>query len=192
MMTRTVSVIVREDDPGWWAWSPQCPGLTAGDETEVELLRSLPGTIAYYFEDDHVDEEIDIRLHAEREVSGVFLRVARDEQQVARQEVADRVAAALADPDLAGLLRNAPPNWAGEVVYVCALPTDTRSWLDNQLEAGDGAVIVAVPLSDTALWVRAFGDQAATVPPDTGASATSATFREVTRAPDQERILVPA
>jgi hypothetical protein len=198
MMTRTVSVIVREDDPSWWAWSPQCPGLTAGHETEAELLQSLPGTIAWYFEDDHSDYDFDIQIHVEREVGGVFIRVAHDEQYAARQEVADRIAAALANPVLAERLRGAPANWAGEVVFICALPTDTRAWLDHQTEEGDGAVIVFVPLSGTTLWARAFGDQPADVPVSPGLPVNAgdpvrpATFGEVTRTPDRQRILVPA
>ncbi len=191
-------MIVREDEPSWWAWSPQCPGLTAGEETEVELLRSLPGTIAWCFEDDHPGEDFDMRVHVEREVGGVFLRVARDEQHAARQEVADRIIVALADPDLAERLRAAPPNWAGEVVYICALPTDTRDWLDNQIEEGDGTVNVVVPLSSNVLWVRAYGDQPASVPANAelptnmGDPMRQATFADVAQAPDQQRILVPA
>jgi hypothetical protein len=197
-MTKIISVVVREDEPSWWAWSPQCPGLTAGHETEAELLRSLPDTIAYYFEDDQPDGDFDIQVHVEREVGGVFIRVARDERYPARQEVADRIAAALADPVLAERLRKAPSDEFGEVTYVCALPTDTRAWLDNQLEERHGVVNVAVPLSGTTLWARAFGDQPADVPanPELPANAgdpvRSATFGEVTRTPDHQRILVPA
>jgi hypothetical protein len=204
-MTKIVSAVLREDEPSWWVSSPQCPGLIAGDETEAELLRSLPGTIAYYFEDDHPDGDFDIQIHVEREVAGVIVRIARDDQQGARQQVADRIGAALANPRLAERLRAAPSNWDGEVIYICALPTDTRAWLDNQLEEGDGAVNVVVPLSDTLLWVQTFGAQPTDLPAEpehpakTGSPMrpaafgdVTATFADVTQAPDQQRILVSA
>jgi predicted RNase H-like HicB family nuclease len=204
-MTKPVSVIAREEKEGWWVWSPQCPGLVTGGETEAGLLRSLPGTIAYYFEDDHPGEDFEIVVHAEREVGGVFIRVARDEQHTARQKVADRIVAALADPALAQLLRNAPAGQFDEVVYICALPTDTRAWLDDQLEERRGAVNVVVPLSPAVLWIRAYGGQPFDAPahPEFPANTASplrpaafgnatATFADATRTPDRQRILVPA
>jgi hypothetical protein len=204
-MTKLVSVIAREEQGVWGAWTPQFPGLVTGGDTEAKFLRSLPGTIAWCMDDDHPGEDFEIVVHAEREVSGVIIRVARDDQHAARQEVADRIAAALADPHLAERLRSAPPNWAGEVVYVCALPADTRAWLDRQIEEGDGAVNVVVPLSPAVLWIRAFGDQPADVPAETKHLAKTsspirpeafrdltATFADATQAPDQQRILVPA
>src|SRR5262245_41524226 len=119
-MTRLVSVIACGDDEGGWgAWTPQIPDLVTGDDTEAELLVSLPGTIAWCFEDDGIDEDFEIRLHVEREAGdGVLVRVARDEQQAAREEVADRIVAALADPELAVRLRNVPTNMYGEVIYI--------------------------------------------------------------------------
>jgi hypothetical protein len=117
----------------------------------------------------------------------------RDEQQAAREQVAERIVAALDDPDLGARLRAAPSNMFGEVIYICALPTDTRAWLDNQVEEVRGAVNVAVPLSAAVLWVRAFGGQPASLPPpDTGDPAHPATFADVTQTPDRQRILVPA
>jgi hypothetical protein len=152
-------------------------------------------------EEDHPGEDFEIVVHAEREVGGVVIRVARDEQHAARQEVADRIAAALADPRLAERLRSAPQNWAGEVVYVCALPTDARAWLDRQIEEGDGAVNVVVPISRTVLWIRAYGDQPTDLPANAGTGdpayppafgAVTGTFADATQAPDRQRILVPA
>jgi hypothetical protein len=191
-MTKLVSVILREEAEGWWAHTPQIPDLVTGDDTEAELLASLPGTIAWCFEDDGIDDDFDIQLHVEREVGGVFVRVARDEHQAARQEVADRITAALADPDLAERLRNAPRNRVGDVVYICVLPTDTHAWLDDQLEERRGAVNVVVPLSATVLWARAYRGQRAGIPPDAGHQAQPATFAEATHTPDRQRILVPA
>jgi predicted RNase H-like HicB family nuclease len=204
-MTKLVSVIAREEQGVWGALTPQFPDLSTGGDTEAELLRSLPGTIAWCMEDDYPGEDFEIVVHVEREVGGVFIRVARDEQHAARQKVADRIVAALADPDLAERLRQAPAGQFDEVIYICALPTDTRAWLDNQLEERRGAVNVVVPLSDTVLWVQTFGDQPAGIParPELPAKTGSpmrpatfgdvtATFADATQAPDQQRILVPA
>src|SRR4030095_14465551 len=107
-MTKLVSVIAREEQGVWGALTPQFPNLVTGGDTEAELLQSLPGTIAWCMEDDYPGEDFEIVVHAEREVGGVFIRVARDERHAARQKVADRIAAALSDPYLAERLRNAP------------------------------------------------------------------------------------
>ncbi len=193
-MTRTVHVIVREDGPSWSAWSPQCPGLAISKPTRTGMLRSLPGTIAWYFEDDPLahDDALDIRVHIERTVGGVVIRVAHDDHRAARQEVANRVIAALGNPDFAERLRAAPRNWADEVACICALPTDTRAWLASQLyDEGDGAV-VAVPVSGTFLWARPFEGGHTGAPPDADDSARRMTFEEVTQTPDREQLLVCA
>jgi hypothetical protein len=192
-MAKLVSVIIRGEKEGWWAWTPQCPELITGRNTEAKLLRSLPKTLAWCFEEDGDIDDIDIRIHVERKVGdGVVVRVARDERQDARQAVADRFVAALADPDLAGRLRAAPQNPVGEVVYICALPTDTRVWLEDQMEDRRGAVNVVVPVSGTMLWTWPVGDQPGDAAPNTGDAAPPATFGDVARASDRQRILVPA
>jgi predicted RNase H-like HicB family nuclease len=191
-MAKRVSIIVREDDPSWWAWSPQCPGLMAGDETEADLLRSLPETIDFYFEDDDVDD-FDIQFHVERPMGdGVFVRVARDERQAARQEVADRIAAALAVPASAERLRKAPSDQFGEVTYVCALPTDTRAWLECQLDDKHGPVNVVVPVSDTTLWTWAVRARPIDAAANADEAPPSATFGEAAQTKDRRRIFVPA
>lgn len=191
-MTKLISIIARVEKEGWWVWSPQCPGLVAGEATEAELLRSLPETIALYFEDDDIDD-FDIQVHVERDAGdGVFVRVARDGRQAARQEVADRIVAALADPDVAARLRKAPSDQFGEVVYVCGLPTDTRAWLENQLDEKHGPVNVAIPVSGTTLWARAFGDEPVDADPDASDAMSAPTFGEAARASDQQRVLVLA
>jgi hypothetical protein len=206
-MTRLVNVIAYEEQGNWGAWTPQIPDLTTGGDSEAKLLRSLPVTIAWCFEGDGIDDDFKIVVHVEREVGGVFIRVARDEHHAARQKVADRIVAAISDPYLAERLRNAPAGQFDEVTFVCALPTDTRAWLDDQLEERRGAVNVVVPLSPAVLWIRAYGDQPTDRPSNPEAPANAgtsdpaisptfgsmtATFADATRAPDRQRILVPA
>jgi hypothetical protein len=192
-MTRLVSVIAHGEKEGWGAHTPQIPDLVIAEATEAELLASLPGTIAWCFEGDRIDDDFAIEIHVEREVArSVFVRVARDDKRAAREAVADRIVAALADPELGARLRAAPANMFGEVVYICALPTDTRPWLDNQVEEVRGSVNVVVPVSGTVLWVRAYGGQPAALPSEAGHQGLAATFAEATHTPDRQRILVPA
>ena len=61
-------------------------------------------------------------------------RIALDEHRDERQGVHTRIGRVLAIPEQAQYLLAGPPNAVGEVVYTCAVPADTISWLVEQLD----------------------------------------------------------
>ena len=54
----------------------------------------------------------------------------------------------LAIPEQAQYLLAGPPNAVGEVVYTCAVPADTISWLVDQLDPRGDALVAAVAIAD--------------------------------------------
>ncbi|KLL12991.1 MULTISPECIES: hypothetical protein [Protofrankia] len=153
-MTRTIAAIVRRDGESWSAWSPQCPGLAVAEPTEAELRKALPEALTWYFDGD---SDFDTLIHLEQELRGVVVRTAQDRFGWERQMVAERVGAALGVESQAEQLRTAEPNSAGEIVYVCALPTDPVSWLTAQLDEAADPVAVALPAAESMLWTLRFG-----------------------------------
>ncbi|ETA02993.1 hypothetical protein CcI156_03220 [Frankia sp. CcI156] len=152
-MSKVVSVLVRRDGPCWSAWSPQCPGLVAAETTAEEMRAALPDLIAWYFDGD---PDVNLRIHLELEVRGVIVRIAQDADAWERQLVAERLGAALGMDSQAEQLRAVRANAAGEVVYVCALPSDQISWLTGQMDDEDDAVVVALPATESELWTLQF------------------------------------
>ncbi|MCK9896884.1 hypothetical protein [Frankia sp. AgB32] len=153
-MTRAITVIVRRDGESWSAWSPQCPGLAVAEPTAAELRGALPEALTWYFDGD---SDFEILVHLEQELRGVVVRIAQDAFGWERQLVAERLGAALGVEDQAERLRAAPPNSAGEIVYVCALPTDPISWLTTQVGDVADPVVVALPAAEAMLWTLQFG-----------------------------------
>ncbi|EIV94043.1 hypothetical protein [Frankia sp. QA3] len=153
-MTRAVSVIVRRDGVSWSAWSPQCPGLAIAEPTATELRSAFPDALAWYFDGNR---DLDMQIHLEQELRGVVIRIAQDTQVWERQLVAGRLGAALGVDSQAAELRSAALNAAGEIVYVCALPSDPVSWLTAQMDDETDAVVVTLPSAESMLWTLQFG-----------------------------------
>lgn len=180
-MTRAITVIVRRDGESWSAWSPQCPGLAVAEPTAAELRGALPEALAWYF---YGDFDFEILVHLEQELRGVVVRIAQDDFLWERQLVAERLGAALGVEDQAEQLRAAPANSAGEVVYVCALPSDSISWLTAQTEEISDPVVVALPVAESMLWTLQLGGGRRTgagtagagYPPDTTFGEIMTTF----------------
>ncbi|ONH59423.1 hypothetical protein CcI49_15655 [Frankia sp. CcI49] len=153
-MTRAITVIVRRDGESWSAWSPHCPGLAVAEPTAAELRGALPEALTWYFDGD---SDFEILVHLEQELRGVVVRIAQDAFVWERQLVAERLGAALGVQEQAERLRAAPSNSAGEVVYVCTLPSDSISWLTAQLDDVADPVVVALPAAESTLWTLQFG-----------------------------------
>lgn len=122
-------------------------------------------------------------MHVESEVRGIVFRVCQDEHRWARHHVVDRLAAVLGDPDQAPHLAARDSNALGDVVFVCAMPTDTLDWVERQMDPED-ALNMAVSVADAMIWVSTFrrGD----FQPDHshGALPTTATIAEVMQLED--------
>jgi hypothetical protein len=146
-----VELIVRRDGDTWAAWSPQCPGLAIIQVSEPDLVREARSAVREYL----ADPRAELRLHVESEVRGVVFRVCQDEHRWARHHVIDRLAAALGDPDQAADIAARAPSALGDVVFVCAMPTDTLEWVQRQMEPGD-ALNMAISVADALIWVSTF------------------------------------
>lgn len=150
-MREPLQLIVRltDDSDRVYATSPQAPGLVFGRESLAELRADLQDVLAFHFERSGPFE---VTEHHERhyELAGgeLVTRLAIDEHRDERQQVYDRLGRALRVPGQADALVSAVTNKAGEVVYVCALPTDTFGWLAAQLDGTGDALVAALNTAD--------------------------------------------
>jgi hypothetical protein len=154
---QTIDVIVYVEDGMWTATSPQVPGLVGGRESGDELARDLPDMLRFA---EVNPDDLTMRIHQETLISapeGDFVtRVARDEHFSMRREVAARIESALTIDIQREDMFDAPRTPTGEVLYICAVPTDTVRWLVEQLHPdGDGAV-AAVCVADDMIWAAHF------------------------------------
>jgi hypothetical protein len=144
-----IHLLIRDTGEGFYATSPQAPGLAYGRATRADLRADLDDVLTFHFDRPgpfHVIE------HHERqyEFDGreLVTRIALDEHRDDRQEVYSRLGRALAVPDQLRSLLEGPVNGLGEIIYVCALTTDTIGWLAAQLDPRGDAVTVALAIAD--------------------------------------------
>jgi predicted RNase H-like HicB family nuclease len=144
-----IHLIVRETGEGFYATSPQAPGLAYGRATLAELRADLDDVLAFHFNRGGPFKVLEHRERQQGLDGGELVaRIADDEHRDQRQEVDARLGRALAVSGQARSLLDGPTNRAGEVVYVCAVPSDTIGWLAAQLDPRGDAVIVAVAIAD--------------------------------------------
>ncbi len=91
----------------------------------------------------------------------------------ARHLPADRIAAVLGVEEQARVMRSAPANSLGDVVYVTVLPADTVDWLTRRMDLDGDALTVALPIADALLWTATFESEMGMVT-RTWASSTAA------------------
>lgn len=153
MNGRTIHLVTRLTGQGGYATSPQAPGLTYGRPTLWDLRAGLDEVLAFHF---NRPGPFPVVEHQERahEVAGreLVTRLALDGRRAARREVYDRLIRALAAPEQARLVVEAPTNAAGEIVYVCAVPSDTVRWLADQLDVRGDAIVVATAIADALVF----------------------------------------
>ena len=144
-----IHLLVRDTGEGFYATSPQAPGLVYGRATLTELRTDLDDVLAFHFDRPGPFRVLE---HHERQYQfddgELVTRIAVDEHRNERQEVYARLGRALTVPDQLRSLLEGPVNRVGEVVYVCAVPTDTVGWLVAQLDPRGDAVTVAVAIAD--------------------------------------------
>ena len=157
MHADTLHVIIRDTRDGFFATSPQGAGLAYGRPTLEELHADLDDVLRFHFEEagpftvvEHHERHYDI---ADREL---VTRIAIDEQRDERQDVYTRIGHALTIPDQARSLVEGPTNGIGEVVFVCAVPSDTVGWLAGQTDRPGDAVVVAVAVGDELVLTMPF------------------------------------
>jgi hypothetical protein len=148
-----IHLIVRLSEDGKaYATSPQAPGLAYGRQSLHELHDDLEGVLSFHFEQPGPFKVIE---HHERhhDISGheLVTRIAMDEHHAARLTVSDRIGQVMAAPAQAESLLSAVPNSAGEVISVCAGPSDTIGWLTEQLDPRGDAFVAALSIADSML-----------------------------------------
>lgn len=145
-------VIVRaEEDGTFFARSPQVPGLAYGADSLAELRAGLDDVLVLALERPG---PFLIAEHHERhfEVAGreLVVRLAADDMHEQRQEAYARLARAVSVPEQVEALLDAPADIVGEILYLCAVPSDTVHWIAAQLDP-DGAATLAVAVADELL-----------------------------------------
>ncbi|MEU9837546.1 hypothetical protein AB0D67_38955 [Streptosporangium sp. NPDC048047] len=147
MTDDVIHLIVRLEADGFrpYASSPQAPGLVYGRPTMEELHADLQDVLGFHFDRPG---PFDVVEHHERhhEVAGgeLVFRLAADGHARERKNVQTALSRALRDPLQAEGLVSAPANAVGEVVYICAVASDTIGWILAQLGPEGDTVNVAV------------------------------------------------
>jgi hypothetical protein len=166
----TVHLLVRVVEDGLYATSPQAPGLVYARPDLAALRADLDEVLSFHFNRpgpfrvvEHHERHYDVG-HGE-----LVTRIANDEHRDERQEVYTRIGRALTVPAQAESLIAGPSNRVGEVVYVCAVPTDTIGWLVDQLDPRGDAAVAALAIAETFVFTiaLAYGDGALQVSGDT-------------------------
>lgn len=182
-MTETIHLFVRPavGDRDVYVTSPQVPGLLFGRPTLRQVREELDDVLAFHFGSPDAFGVIE---HHERhyDIAGgeLVTRLALDEHRDDRQIVYERIGAALRIPDQARSLLEVPTNKVGEVVYVCAVPSDSLKWLGDQLDPRYGdALMVTVAVSNELLFAVAMVKGEGYVGPDTIAFDNGSTVADV-------------
>ena len=154
-MTDLIHLFVREESDGSvYATSPQAPGLVYGEPDLKALRQGVQDVLAFHFDEpgpfkvvEHHEYCYDVADHE------LVVRVAFDKHIADRQTVQERIRAAMSVPEQARDLADIPANKVGEVVYVCAVPSDTTAWLGDQLDPrSSDAFMVSASVSEVLLY----------------------------------------
>lgn len=148
----TIHLIVREVDGGFYASSPQAPGLAYGRPTLAELREDLEGALAFHF--DRPGPFVVVEHHERHyDVAGreLVTRIALDEHRDDREEAYARLGRALRIPEQAEALLTSPADRVGEVLHICVVPSDRLQWVADQLDPSGGAATLVVAVGDELL-----------------------------------------
>jgi len=165
-MSEQIHLIIRlSDDGSAYATSPQAPGLVYGRPSLDALRLDLDEVLAFHL---GRPGPFDVTEHHERhyDIAGgeLVTRLALDKHLKERQEVYNRIGSVLSVPGQAVSLMSGVTNLVGEVVYVCAVPSDTLDWLAAQLTHPGDALIAAVTIADNHLLTLPFAEDDGTHP----------------------------
>jgi hypothetical protein len=148
----TIHLVVRAVDGGFYATSPQVPGLAYGRPTIKELHADLADVLAFalvrpgpFTVVEHHEQHYEI---GGREL---VTRIALDDHRSERQEVYTRLGRALTVPEQAEVLLTGPTNRVGEALYICVVPSDTLRWVAAQLDPRGETTTIATAVGDQLL-----------------------------------------
>jgi len=147
-----IDIVVTREGESWTVTSPQLPGFVGGRDSEDELRRDLWGMLRFA----GVEDGTGLRHHEEvvhTTPEGDFvIRVANDEYRQQRLEVAGRVERALTIAVQREDMLNSPLTSTGDVLFICAVPSDTIAWCAGQLEADGHGAVVVLGVADQLIW----------------------------------------
>ena len=128
---------------GWGISSPQMPELIGGRDSYEELVADLEQLLAFGGASEQAPRLLHLQKHRMLMNGDEFIiRVARDEKFEARWHVGQQLTAAL---NIAGQLHamlSVPRRPTGELLFICAEPSDTVGWIVEQLNDHDAACVV--------------------------------------------------
>lgn len=157
-MPETIHLFVRREAGGlFYVTSPQAPGLMYGEETLEAVRHGIQGALAFHFGVPGPYPVVEHHeCHHEIGDGELVTRIAIDGHLADRQVVQDGIRAALRVPEQIDALLSAPANRVGEVVYVCAVATDTLGWLGAQLDPrGSDTFMIAAAVGEALLFTVA-------------------------------------
>ncbi len=145
-------ILVTKDTEGFFAESPQVPGLCFGRSTEAEFRRDLQPVL------QGVGVQGRVQAHLQkRGVTAVgqefLLRWAEGPELPDRLEVSRRVERLLNTSDLALDLVSTERTPMGEIVFVMAVPADTLGTFMDQLYEGGDAMVICAALADSGVFM---------------------------------------
>lgn len=159
MSDQTVNLIVLTpagDEDAWTVYSPQVEGFSGGRESMVELQQDLRNMLQFA----GVEPTVKVQVHTEKVYEAdnceYVIRVANDDLAESRVNTARRLQGALAVPGQCEDLLDAPRTRTGEVLFICAEPTDRIEDLAAQLHPGGDAAVIVAPVAEDLIWTSHF------------------------------------
>jgi len=144
----TIHLVIRELDRGFYATSPQAPGLAYLRPTLDELRADLDDVLAFHLDRPGPFTVLEHHELADREL---VTRIAFDDHREEREEAYARLGRALTVPEQAETLVTGPTNRVGEVLYTCVVPSDTLHWVAAQLDPRGETATIGIAVADELL-----------------------------------------
>lgn len=136
------------------AYSPQIDGFIIGSDSALQLQQDLPEALKFAGVDI---SRVVIHRHNEypfttEEGVDYAIRVAVDAQREDRLKGADRFARAMTDPEQRARLLKSPRTRTGDILFICAIPSDRIKDLARQLHPAGDAAVILVSVADEFVW----------------------------------------
>jgi hypothetical protein len=150
--TTTHLIVTNEGEQGFFAESPQLPGLAFGRPTQTEFLRDYKKLL------DDLGVTGSVRGH--KQVRGAtpdghefLLRWAEGDHAAERLEVVDRLRRLVMDEAAReDLFDDMEPNPMGEVVFVAVAAVDTLGDVMDQMYEERDAIVLSAAVADRGVW----------------------------------------
>lgn len=149
--TRTTHVLVTRDADGYFAESPQVPGLAFGRATETEFRRDFQAVLKNVGVTGRVLAHLQTRAVTD-DGREYLIRCAEGPQMSDRREVAARIERCLTDRAQAADMLDTETTPMGEVVFAAAVPADCLGLFMEQMYDEDDALVIAAAVAEQGLF----------------------------------------